>query len=100
MTDVAHHTDRVVSSPRHEEVTDASGASIEAGLTFSGRDESGARAEVIELDPARFDHPFYFGLQGHPEYKSRPLAPSPPFLAFVRAAAGLPAQYPDLAQSA
>ena len=75
---------------------------LQAGLTFSGRDESGARAEVIELDPARFDHPFYFGLQGHPEYKSRPLAPSPPFLAFVRAAAGLPAQHPDplAAQSA
>jgi len=32
-------------------------------LTFSGRDESGLRAEVIELDPERFDHPFYFGLQ-------------------------------------
>lgn len=58
----------------------------EAGLTFSGRDETGQRAEVIELDPERFDHPFYFGLQGHPEYRSRPLAPSPPFLAFVRAA--------------
>ena len=42
--------------------------------------------QVIELDPERFDHPFYFGLQGHPEYRSRPLAPSPPFLAFVRAA--------------
>ena len=58
----------------------------EAGLTFSGKDESGLRAEVIELDPERFDHPFFFGLQGHPEYKSRPLLPSPPFLAFVRAA--------------
>ena len=58
----------------------------EAGLLFSGKDESGLRAEVIELDPERFDHPFFFGLQGHPEYKSRPLAPSPPFLAFVRAA--------------
>ena len=58
----------------------------EAGLTFSGRDETGLRAEVIELDPERFDHPFFFGLQGHPEYRSRPLAPSPPFLAFVRAA--------------
>ena len=62
----------------------------EAGLHFSGKDDSGIRAEVIELDPARFDHPFFFGLQGHPEYKSRPLNPSPPFLAFVRAAAKLP----------
>jgi len=63
----------------------------EAGLAFSGKDDSGLRAEVIELD-ARFEHPFYFGLQGHPEYKSRPLAPSPPFLAFIRAAAGIAEQ--------
>jgi len=58
-----------------------------AGLLFTGKDETGERAEVIELDPQTFDHPFYFGLQGHPEFKSRPLAPSPPFLAFVQAAA-------------
>ena len=54
------------------------------GLRFSGKDESGTRAEVIELDR---DDQFFFGCQFHPEYKSRPLAPSPPFLAFVRAAA-------------
>ncbi|KAH8072008.1 hypothetical protein JL721_3915 [Aureococcus anophagefferens] len=58
----------------------------DGGLRFSGKDDTGRRAEVVELDG---DHPFFFGCQFHPEYKSRPLSPSPPFLAFVRAAAAL-----------
>ena len=58
----------------------------DGGLKFSGKDDTGRRAEVVELDG---DHPFFFGCQFHPEYKSRPLSPSPPFLAFVRAAAAL-----------
>ncbi len=32
------------------------------------------------------EHPFYFGAQFHPEFKSRPNRPSPPFFAFVSAA--------------
>lgn len=32
------------------------------------------------------DHPFYVGLQAHPEFCTRPLNPSPPFLGFVAAA--------------
>jgi len=57
-----------------------------AGLLFTGLDDTGERAEVVEL--ARDQrHPFFFGLQGHPEFKSRPLSPSPPFLGFVEAAA-------------
>ena len=34
------------------------------------------------------DHPFYLGFQAHPEFCTRPLNPSPPFLGFVAAAAG------------
>ena len=34
------------------------------------------------------DHPFYLGLQAHPELCTRPLNPSPPFLGFVAAACG------------
>jgi CTP synthase len=34
------------------------------------------------------EHPFFVGLQAHPEFGSRPLNPSPPFLGFVAAAAG------------
>jgi len=34
------------------------------------------------------DHPFFLGLQAHPEFCTRPLNPSPPFLGFVAAACG------------
>ena len=56
----------------------------EKGLRFVGKDESGRRMEIIELK----GHPFYVACQFHPEFKSRPMVPSPPFLGFVLAAAG------------
>jgi len=34
------------------------------------------------------DHPFFVALQAHPEFCSRPLNPSPPFLGFIAAASG------------
>jgi CTP synthase len=34
------------------------------------------------------DHPFFVGLQAHPEFSTRPLNPSPPFLGFIAAACG------------
>ena len=40
--------------------------------------------EVIELK----DHPYYVGTQFHPEYLSRPLKPSPPFLGLILASVG------------
>ncbi len=55
-----------------------------AGLVFSGRSPDGVLMEIAEL-PKR-THPFYLGTQFHPEFKSRPLAPHPLFLAFVKAA--------------
>merc|ERR1711972_329714 len=54
------------------------------GLMFSGQDESKERMDVIELPTS--EHPFYLGVQFHPEYKSRPGLPSPPFYGFVAAA--------------
>jgi len=51
------------------------------GLKFSGQDERGQRMEIIELE----DHPFFFAVQFHPEFKSRPNRPSPCFLAFILA---------------
>ncbi|KAI0225266.1 CTP synthase ura7 [Massospora cicadina] len=45
------------------------------GMHFVGRDESGERMEIFELA----DHPYYVGVQYHPEYLTRPLKPSPPF---------------------
>lgn len=53
----------------------------DAGLTISGKDSSTGTVEIVELP----DHPFYVGCQFHPEYRSRPLKPSPLFLGFIRA---------------
>merc|ERR1719189_3216279 len=58
----------------------------EKGLRFAGQDESKERMDIIELVPS--EHPFYVAVQFHPEYKSRPGQPSPPFLGFVAAACG------------
>ena len=55
------------------------------GLNFIGKDEKGERMEVVELR----DHPFFVGVQFHPEYLSRVLKPSPPYLGFVAASCGL-----------
>ena len=57
------------------------------GLVFVGRDETGTRMEVAELP--RNEHPYYVGCQYHPEFQSRPLAPSPPFHGLVLAACGM-----------
>ncbi|KAJ9064233.1 CTP synthase ura7 [Entomophthora muscae] len=54
------------------------------GMKFVGRDDTGERMEILELA----DHPYYVGVQYHPEYLTRPLKPSPPFLGLVLAAAG------------
>ena len=57
----------------------------EAGLNFIGKDDKGERMEIIELK----DHPYFVGVQYHPEYLSRVLKPSPPYLGFVAASAGV-----------
>ena len=67
---------------RYEVNPDMIEALEDAGLKFVGRDTEGQRMEIMELD----DHPYYFGTQYHPEFKSRPNRPSPPFLGLVQAA--------------
>ena len=59
----------------------------EAGLNFVGRDDTGERMEIVELKEDA--HPFYVGVQFHPEYLSRVLDPSKPYLGFVAAASGV-----------
>ncbi|XP_074316637.1 uncharacterized protein LOC141652919 [Silene latifolia] len=54
----------------------------EGGLKFVGRDETGERMEILELP----GHPYYVGVQFHPEFKSRPGKPSAPFLGLILAA--------------
>lgn len=53
------------------------------GLIVSARSVVENLAEIIELPESM--HPFYFGTQGHPEYKSRPLRPHPIFVEFLKA---------------
>ena len=55
-----------------------------AGLVFSGESLDGRFVEIVELP--RDVHPWFLGCQFHPEYKSKPLAPHPVFISFVRAA--------------
>jgi len=53
-----------------------------AGLVFSGMSPDGRLPEIVEWK----DHPWFIGVQYHPELKSKPFAPSPLFADFVRAA--------------
>lgn len=53
-----------------------------AGLTFSGLSPDGELVEIIEVA----DHPWFVGVQFHPEFKSRPQSPHPLFAGFIRAA--------------
>jgi len=51
------------------------------GLIFSGMSPDNKLPEIIELK----NHPWFIGVQFHPEFKSRPLAPHPLFSSFIRA---------------
>ena len=52
------------------------------GMIFSGLSPDNKLPEIIELK----DHPWFIGVQFHPEFKSRPLKPHPLFSSFVKAA--------------
>jgi len=54
----------------------------EIGLQFSGMSPDGRLPEIVEWQ----DHPWFIGVQFHPELKSKPFAPHPLFADFVRAA--------------
>ena len=53
-----------------------------AGLVFSGMSPDGRLPEIVEIP----DHPWYVGVQFHPELKSKPFDPHPLFKDFIRAA--------------
>ncbi len=73
-------------SERHRhryEVNTAYRARLEAkGMTFAGMSPDGLLPETIELE----GHPWFIGVQYHPELKSRPFEPHPLFSSFVDAA--------------
>jgi len=53
-----------------------------AGLKFSGMSPDGVLPEIVELP----DHPWFVGVQYHPELKSKPFDPHPLFTSFIKAA--------------
>jgi CTP synthase len=52
------------------------------GLNFSGISPDGALPEIVEMK----DHPWFIGVQFHPELKSKPFSPHPLFASFIEAA--------------
>jgi CTP synthase len=73
-------------SERHRhryEVNDAYRERLEAkGVIFAGSSPDGLLPETIEI----LDHPWFIGVQYHPELKSRPFDPHPLFASFIEAA--------------
>ncbi|HQX62346.1 MAG TPA: gamma-glutamyl-gamma-aminobutyrate hydrolase family protein, partial [Thermomicrobiales bacterium] len=80
----AYGTDLVTERHRHRyEINNAYRDALEeGGLIISGESPDGRLAEIMEL----IDHPWFVGVQFHPELKSRPTRPHPLFRDFVAAA--------------
>jgi CTP synthase len=76
-TDISErHRHRYEVNIRYKERLEA------AGLKFSGMSPDGVLPEIVEFP----DHPWFIGVQFHPELKSKPFEPHPLFTAFIRAA--------------
>lgn len=69
---------------RYEVNIDYKGQLENAGLIFSGMSPDGLLPETIEYP--RDVHPWFIGVQYHPELKSRPFEPHPLFASFIAAA--------------
>jgi CTP synthase len=67
---------------RYEVNTAYKGRLEQHGMRFSGLSPDGLLPEIIEYA----DHPWFVGVQFHPELKSRPFEPHPLFSSFVEAA--------------
>ncbi len=79
-----YHSTRISERHRHRyEVNIGYKQTLEAtGLRFSGMSPDGSLPEIVELP----DHPWFIGVQFHPELKSKPFEPHPLFTSFIRAA--------------
>ncbi len=69
------HRHRYEFNPGYREALEA------AGMVVSGASPDGTLAEIVEIR----DHPWFVGCQFHPEFQSKPTAPHPLFLGFIRA---------------
>lgn len=67
---------------RYEVNTAYKGRLEQRGLRFSGMSPDGVLPEIVEYE----DHPWFIGVQFHPELKSRPFEPHPLFSSFIGAA--------------
>lgn len=81
----AYKTSEIIERHRHRyEVNNTYVAALEeSGVVFSGTSPAGDLMEIMELPQTM--HPFFVGVQFHPELQARPLAPHPLFTAFVKA---------------
>jgi CTP synthase len=67
---------------RYEVNTAYKGRLEQRGMRFSGMSPDGILPEIVEYE----DHPWFIGVQFHPELKSRPFEPHPLFASFIEAA--------------
>ena len=81
----AYRSDTVLERHRHRyEVNPAYIEKLEGkGLVFTGKSPDGRLMEIAEL--SKEEHPFFVGVQFHPELQARPLDPHPIFTAFIKA---------------
>ena len=70
------HRHRYEVNPKYENLLN------KAGLFFSASSPDGLLPEAVEIP----DHPWFVGVQFHPELKSKPFEPHPLFSSFVEAA--------------
>ncbi|GAA5501753.1 CTP synthase [Deinococcus xinjiangensis] len=75
------HRHRFEVNPAYTDQLKAAGLTI-SGVTPGMNGRGAGLVESIEIA----GHPFFVALQAHPEFKSRPMRPSPPFAGFVKAA--------------
>ncbi len=77
-------SERIWERHRHRyEMNERYAAQLErVGMTVSGRSPDGVLPEIVEIS----DHPWFIGVQFHPELKSKPFEPHPLFTSFVKAA--------------
>ena len=84
---IARHLRRPTISERHRHRYEVNigyrqALSRRPGLMFAGLSPDGVLPEIVERD----DHPWFVGVQFHPELKSRPFAPHPLYASFIGAA--------------
>ncbi len=81
----AYQKTSIIERHRHRyEVNTAYADKLEkAGVVFSGKSKDGTLMEIMEL--SKKIHPFFVGVQFHPEFLARPLNPHKLFTAFIKA---------------